>query len=472
VVRAIALSVGRVVLGWFLMSEKTCSVCSAAPAAFLCFCEERLLCVGCLADHLLSNPSLAHKPAPIRTPALDNLLPPHSLVLDSDRLSKAQETELAREALSKALDTLAQFRNNALMDLQQLRQQWTYEVDRVIEEFVQTISHQTRTIADQLKQKLETLEDLKAPSAHEALEAAALQLDLHLRTLDLQGVLRKGVELVIAQGAGKGWTRCLYKFFGGSEAVAVFDPRLEKVEVKLATGQRFYHNSSWCMSPASQLYVTGGSLTGRSRSDCLLYRVSSNVCLEACNMQVARRSHASIYHNRHCYVFGGLVDTEKTSLCERYSKEQNAWETLPQMKDRRSYLGCCELLGKIYIAGGSGNSAVEIFDPHTSVFDRTVLVQLAMEDSCSLLAVDQCIVLFHGSFQGQITRWTPGTGQMTTVALSFGNSWSSCAPLLCGRTLYFLRSDSIYSFDLDADETVFVKRLAKTPAHAGEVVLR
>lgn len=454
------------------MSEKTCSVCSAAPAAFLCFCEERLLCEGCLSDHLLSNPSLAHRPSPISTPTLDNLLPSHFLTLGSDCRSKAQETELARAALNKALDSVAQFRTTALMDLQQLRQQWTYEVDRVIEDLVQTVSHQTHTLADHLKKKLEALEDLKASNSHEALEAAALQLDLHMRSIDLQGTLRKGVELVIAQGTGKGWERCLYKFFGGSDAVAVFDPHLDKVEVKLASGQRFYHNSSWCMSPASQLYVTGGSLTGRSRSDCLIYRIPSNVCLEARHMQVARRSHASIYHNRYCYVFGGLVDAEKTSLCERYSEEQNAWETLPQMKDRRAYLGCCEFHGKIYLAGGAGNSSVEIFDPDTSAFDKTVLAQLAMEDSCSLLAVDHCIVLFHGSFQGQVTRWTPGTGQVVTTELSFGNSWSSCAPLLCGHSLYFLRSDSVYSFDLDADETAFVKRLTKTSARVGEVVLR
>ena len=450
------------------MSEKTCSICSAAPAEFLCFCEERLLCESCLADHLLSNPSLAHKPSPICSPALDHLLPSLYLAQSSDSHSKGLETEQAREALIQALDCVAQFRNTALLDLQQLHQQWTYEVDRAIEDLVQTVNRQTRALTDAIKQKLEALEDLKACSLHEALKAAALRLDLHLGALDLQSVLRKGVELVIIQEAEEERERRLYKFFGGTETVAVFDPLMQKLDLKISTGQRFFHNSSWCVSPASQIYVTGGSLTGRSRSDCLIYRVYANVCLEAHHMQVARRSHTSIYHNRHCYVFGGLVDAEKTSLCERYSEDQDAWETLPQMKDRRAYLGCCELLGKIYIAGGAGNAAIEIFNPNISAFERTVFAHLCLEDSCCLLAVDQSIVLFHGNFQGQVTRWVPSSGQVSTSSLSYGNSWSNCAPLLCGRIVYLLRSDSVYSFDLDAGEAVFVRRLAKTSVHAGE----
>ena len=446
------------------MSSQVCSLCGVAAASFLCFCKEQLICEGCLADHLLSSPSLAHKPTPIRLPALDSLLPPETHSPDSPL-----SLEKARDSLRQALDTVLQFRNSAQLDLQNLRQQWTYDVDRVIEELMLTVMQRTQVITDAIKQRIESLEDPKV--LQDVRELTSLRLNLQIRSVDLTGAMKKAVELGISQGAGEELEPCLYKFFGGCDKVAVFNPQTESVGISVTAGQAFFHNSSWCISPANQIYITGGSLTGRSRSDCLVYSPVSNLCFEANRMQVARRSHASIYQNRYCYAFGGLVDAEKTSLCERYSENQEAWESLPQMRDRRAYLGCCALKGKIYIAGGAGNAAIEAFNPDTNEFERAFAGQLSLEESCSMLAIDDFILLFHGNFSGQVSRWTPSTGQISTFPLSYGNSWSNCAPLLLHRTVYFLRSDSVYSFQIDSGQAAFVQRLAKVAVHVGALVL-
>ena len=425
------------------------------------------MCSDCLADHLLTSTCHDHKPTPIRTPALDDLLA-RKQVMDST--CKDQDCSHTRTVLNTALETVMQFRASALMDLQRIRQDWMFEVDLVFDELVQTVTSRTRLLSEKIQQRLDCLEELKSVP-EDLSDITDLKLRLQLRNIDLGGVLKKAVDLVVSQGSGEGGDKKVYKFFGGSDKVAVFDPRSETVEIKVTPGQNYFHNSSWCVSPSGHIYITGGSLTGRSRSDCLIYRIYSNVALESSHMQVARRSHTSIYYNRHCYVFGGLVDTERTSLCERFTQEQEAWETLPQMKERRAYLGCCELQGKIYIAGGAGSAMVEVFDPETCEFQQVSLRQLELGESCSLIATEDSVLLFHGTFNGEVSHWSPSTNQLSTYSLSFGNSWSSCSPLLLNHSVYLLRSDSIYRFDLDSFQAVFLLRLSKTPNRAGSVLL-
>lgn len=64
---------------------------------------------------------------------------------------------------------------------------------------------------------------------------------------------------------------------------------------------------------------------------------------------------AAIYHEGYIFVMGGLNYTEKIlKKCERYSIQDNKWETISDMCEPRKNASACALTtDTIYVFGGS-----------------------------------------------------------------------------------------------------------------------
>ena len=254
----------------------------------------------------------------------------------------------------------------------------------------------------------------------------------------------------------------LYKFFGGANCVTPFNISREICEKQSTVNQKFLHNSCWCLTPAGEVIITGGSLTGHSRNNALSYSPLTGAVQDLEPMNIARRSHASVCHQEHCYVFGGILEEEKISLCERYDSVTKLWSSLPQMKERRGYLGACVFRNLVVVCGGAENSSCEVFDPAEMQFRLISIPQIDLSDVASLITIDDSILVFHGNFNGEVSRLYPLTSQATKeAAFCYGNSWSSCAPVQSGDNVYVLRSDSVFRYSLSTRTSAYVLRIAK-----------
>ena len=441
------------------MNSHPCSVCQKRETHFLCFCSEARLCETCIATHILQNPLIQHRTTAIPAGDFFPAQSPPSPSLAS-----------AKELLQKEVTRLETFQTEVLGQFQRLRAHYVTEVDRTIGELSREIDTKATQLREELQMYLEQTSKAPLPEPASGLlrRAAAgvdklLTLSLEFDQVDIEATLRKSCVCTVAYVQGPSLDSHLYKFFGGSGVAGLFDATTEQFE-QHSVGVKFAHNACWCATPSGEILVTGGSLTGRSRSTVLSYNHSSGEVSELAPMLIARRSHASICSGDYCYVFGGVLDEDRISLCETLNLNKGVWSGLQQqMKERRAYHGVCQYADVIVICGGGETSSCEVFSPATGEFRLVVLPDMGLTEAASVLPIGNSLLIFHGNFSGHVSRLDPQSGVGTEEReLCYGNSWSNCAPLQVKDTVYLLRSDSIFKYNSVTGESSYVIRLAKT----------
>lgn len=452
------------------MNDHLCSRCQTAPPEFVCFCSEARLCSSCLSGHLLEAPSLAHKPLPITSRDLIQSFK-HQLERDKDVTMSEPSTAATKRALiEREIKRLASFRADSMMQLQQVKVHYEAEVAKVVEELAKELYQETARLAEELEKALVDLSD-KTPLPYSASPVLSrlgeadedlLVLDFEVKYMDVAAGLRQALRLHTDFIGKKASEPILYKFFGGSNAISIFKSEDQTPEKLTIPGQKFLHNSCWCTLPNGEVVITGGSLTGHSRNTVMCFSPATSQVSDLEPMMLARRCHGSLYHDGSCYVFGGLLDEEKISMCERYDCGKGTWEFIAPMKERRAYMGCCVYEDLLVVCGDGETSSLEIYDRSKGDFILVPVPHLDLCDVASMLSIDNSILVFHGNFNGEISRLDPKTGQAQKVGkLCYGNSWSSCAPIHRGDVVYCLRSDSIFKYNLTSNTSSYVVRLAK-----------
>lgn len=447
-----------------IMSDSRCDLCGEQPPTFLCFCVEARVCRGCISAHLLASPSTLHKPVPLDSLDLIEMLRAETkpVVEKEEVIEEPSSSAPERLLLLGELERLDAFQTKALSELQTLRQALEQQVAVVIEELTQSVRSQTQGLQTLLQQRLSGLDSSSVSEG--SLPEQLLTLSLAVSEVDVGSVVKGCFGLVMERKAvaQRPESTILYKIFGGSNSVGVFEAASETLEHTLNAPLRFFHNCCSCEGPTGDVYITGGSLTGRSRNDLMVFSPTTSQARELKAMQISRRSHASLFAGQILYVFGGLLDEERISLCERYLPETDTWQNIAQMQERRAYLAACEFKDKVYIGGGAERSSCEVYDP---THDNFVLVEAphsAIQDNCCMMTLPDSILIFHGNFRGDVTRFTPVTGKFVREKeMCVGNSWSSCPPVCVRGTIYMLRSDSIFKYQVETGASEYVLRMAK-----------
>lgn len=439
------------------MNAQPCSVCQKREAQFLCFCSEAQLCDVCIATHILENPQIQHKTTALPT---SDLSPPRpSLSLSS-----------SKELVYREARRLEAFQTEVTGQFQRLRTYYVTEVDNTLQALLREIDLQIAQLREDLRVCLESTEEtLKPPVASELWRRATagveklLTLSLDFKEVNIAATLRKSCAYTIGYVQGPSLASHIYKFFGGSTSVGLFNVVSEEFE-QSTVPIKFAHNACWCATPNGQVLVTGGSITGRSRNTVLSYNPASGEINDLAPMRIARRSHASICSNDYCYVFGGILDEDRISLCESFHLGKGVWSGLEQqMKERRAYHGACECAGLLVVCGGGETSSCEVLSPMTGEFRLVELPNLGLMEAACALSVGDSVLIFHGNFSGLVSRFDPNTGVgKEEHQLCYGNSWSNCPPLLVRDTVYLLRSDSIFKFHTVTGRSSYVIRLTKT----------
>lgn len=445
--------------------EHLCAACSSAQPEFICFCAEMRLCSACLALHLLAQPTLSHKPLPL---ASRNLIQSFRQQLEAAKVDQDGQTR-KRSIIEREMKRLSSFESEALTELQRLKVRAEAEVARTVAEAAHRLHEEISKVREALVRALGDLSEQSPGPAASALdlrlesmntEEDLLELFCDLKPLDLGAYLRQTIGIRCSMLDPRPEPLRLYKFFGGSNSVVIFDVEKERYERLGVGSEKFLHNASWCLTASGQVMLTGGSFTGHSRCNAVLYTPWTNEVEDLEPMAMARRCHASVFYEGGCFVFGGVLDEERLSLCERYDWEQHEWRTQGQMKERRAYLGCAVFQDLILLCGGCENSSYEVMNPSTREFTLVPLPQAGIQDVASAVTVGESVLIFHGNFNGEVSCLYPRSSQVTKKArLCYGNSWSSCSPVVLQDWVYMLRSDSIFKYSLNSHTSAYVLRM-------------
>jgi len=418
------------------------------------------VCSECISLHLLQQPSLSHKPVPLIS---DDLTAANEHVKPD---AKCRASSI-RTAIDREIQRLQVFRTEVLLQLQRVKLHYEAEIAQTIEDLSESI-HEESSKLQRILESCLAQEDpgaLPALSLFQALEAGQelLALKLQFKPVNVSALLRTSLTFSMNLCESQPDTVHLYKFFGGANAVVYFDAERELCTKQVAVSQRFAHNSCWCAVPSGELVITGGSRTGHSRQSVLSFHPLTAALRTLPCMLNARRSHASVYHDGNCYVFGGILDEQRLSLCEGYNLKAGKWTALPQMKERRAYLGACVFGQMVVLCGGGDASSCELFSPVDLTFRLMPVPQINLVDVASVIAVQDSILIFHGNFTGEVSRLHVQSGQVEQERkLCYGNSWSNCAPLQVRDCLYVLRSESIFKYNISTGASAYVLRLVKT----------
>ena len=442
-----------------------CAACEVAQPEFVCFCEETRLCSACLAVHLLSQPALSHKPLPLASRELI-----HSFRLQLQAAKSDQDIRTRkRSILERELKRLKSFQYEVLTELQRLKVRAEAEVARTISQTAQRVQEEAQKVQTDIMRVLGELTEQSPGPSGSALELRLesmnteedlLELVCDVRLTDLSVYLKQAISLKCQLLQPKLAPLRLFKFFGGTNSLGCFDIEKQVYERLTVGTHQFLHNASWCLTASGQVMITGGSLTGHSRCTSLVYSPRSNEVEEVEPMGMARRCHASLFCDSGCFVFGGVIDEQRLSSCERFDWEEQKWRPKGQMKERRAYLGCTVFQDFIILCGGCDNSSYETMQPTTSQFTLVPLQQAGLGEVASAVTVGDSVLIFHGNFNGEVSRLDPRTAHIDKEArLCYGNSWSSCAPVVLHDCVFLLRADSIFKYSISTRASAYVLRM-------------
>jgi hypothetical protein len=362
------------------------------------------------------------------------------------------DVEARRAELKAELERVRDLQEKALGQLEDSKRQWMEEIDKATEQIANLVRARCEEVSTQLLSCLSQLDLDPAP-----------YMDPQPR-LDLSSLLS---SLMSPESSVK----CrVYKFFGGQNWVGVFDVNAEKVTEMRHTEEKFLHNACWTVDDNGVAYITGGSLMGSSRKDVYSYSFPTNQLSRLISLSTARRSHASLIVASSLYVFGGLEESGRLDAAESLQlAASSAWEVLPRLTYARAYLGCANYKGAIFLAGGCEEAAVEVYFPKTNTYLCFMLPNVELNEACSLIALDQSILIFHGSSQAQVFQYYPETGSAELLThTSMGNVWSGCNPVLSQGKVYMLRMESVVSYGVESRKCSFLQRFGRQRRSEGE----
>lgn len=439
------------------MDSNECSQCHERENAFICFCQEVLLCQSCLAFHLLTTPAAPHRPVPLSSYQLLKEMqcqsPDHSEDTVTDQRSKLQ-SELTR---------LREFRTSAMEQLRQVRQQWLLQINEAANEIEAILTAKCDSMEQDLKQGLENIDGGSLPIFAKGKDADLLNLSFEVGKLDLNPLFKQFFSVSLNYAEAQREDRFMYKLFGGQNLLAVFDTTTESVSAFHNLSERLLHNSCWVLTPDNTLLITGGSIAGQCSSETLKYVVDEKRTERLSSMQVARRSHASLLYDEKLFVFGGIQDETNIADCEALDLKENKWTATSSLRTPRGQLGAVEHEGCAYVAGGCEVAEIEVYDFLSDSWDAIVMPGAWLLEGCSMLAMKESLLILHGNYKGEMFLFQPQTCSLQKLSdLCHGNSWSNCVPVLQGRTLYMLRTDSIFKVNLDTNQSSYVLKITKT----------
>jgi N-acetylneuraminic acid mutarotase len=161
-------------------------------------------------------------------------------------------------------------------------------------------------------------------------------------------------------------------------------------------------------------------LIGGNGSTCETLNIASNTWSTAARLlSVIRNAHSSVLFKNNVIVMGGYDGANVLKTCEQYDDVTNTWSAFPSFSTARRLFASAVVLGKIYIAGGSGASSGTQALSSVEVFNGTSWSSLPSSlsqarSSCEAVLYQNKLVVI-GGLQALIEVYDPITSTWNTT---------------------------------------------------------
>lgn len=222
-----------------------------------------------------------------------------------------------------------------------------------------------------------------------------------------------------------------------STSLRFFDCSTEQWQAKVPLSRPIQadETSSYAILETGEVLLTGGGIGGAAWNSVYLVDGYGEV-RELNRLRKPRRRHALIIHLGFAYIFGGWSQTrEKSSEKLRAESvsclERCYWTAMSDMLSERSSFNPCAYGALIYLCGGSGTEASEVFDPVEELY---AALPFQLPESTETFAVVREDSL-HVVSKEFICRWQV-IKQLSYYANDRAQIWGSMTPIAMRDTVY------------------------------------
>ena len=200
------------------------------------------------------------------------------------------------------------------------------------------------------------------------------------------------------------------------------------------------------------LYVCGGmGKTGLATSACHRFDPRSMTWVRIANMSLSRQSFSLLGYGGKLYAFGGGTPVEgngpsqththpSTERSEAYSIQEDVWESMPPLPDRRKSLSACQFGPRIFLSGGHDDkqtvSTFWRFDPEKGSWKNKSPMLAPHAGHAMFTVKDRIYVIDRTDLQ--IESYNPKVDQWVQIAVSMSPISGLARPAHMGSWVYFI----------------------------------
>ncbi len=147
-------------------------------------------------------------------------------------------------------------------------------------------------------------------------------------------------------------------------------------------------------------------------------------------MSIPRKGFAVEINEDEIYVIGGISSDEPVGLVEKYSIDENSWETLPEKPTVVSDVNAVLLRGSIYVPGGklADGTLTDVMEVY-NISERTWAIKASLPEKISHYALE--------TFEGQLFLFGGWNGKNVVDSVyrydPSLDQWFPCAPMPTAR---------------------------------------
>jgi hypothetical protein len=219
----------------------------------------------------------------------------------------------------------------------------------------------------------------------------------------------------------------------------------------------FHEMAAWSKVDEDHVIITGGKKGSIISRDVFLIHLKDLTVVQLKPMIRNRYLHGIISTSKYLLIFGGM---HKSSLkeCEALNLSNYTWDTIPDMHSPRHGFTATHYNSLIFLAGGRGNSSIELFSPETHTFTK-LAVSLPKSINCSTaVCVDEGVLIFSGD---NLYMYSIQDSLLDLGTIDY-NVWWSNTPVVCySHRLMGLHGNNctMWTWDMSQDDKARVVKL-------------
>ena len=165
----------------------------------------------------------------------------------------------------------------------------------------------------------------------------------------------------------------------------------------------FLKDSAWSLCEGGKIMNTGG-YEFQVKDSVFLYDLENRTEIKAPSLPNKRCKHAQVSLGKFVYVIGGIAKKGTLKTVDKFNLGSGKWRKAGNLNFGREYPGACTHDGKIYIIGGVGCNAIEIYNPISKKFFLLNLKLPVPGRNCLFSYDDYILVLSRDNLMKFIPR--------------------------------------------------------------------